>query len=124
MSPLQSGSTFGAGAGPPLPDIKQPSAPLQNLHEIDTKKFLADQIGQDINKFRNAEAFVNAGLERIQGIPNGTGLAASTGPMQARQVTSHNEIMEDIMERESPRGDEDFDDAASSLSKELQLAKL
>ena len=31
--------------------------------------------------------------------------------------------MEDIIERESLRGDEDFDDAASSLSKELLLAK-
>jgi len=39
---------------------------IQNLHEIDTKKFLTDQIHVDINKFRNAEAFVNAGRERVQ----------------------------------------------------------
>ena len=38
----------------------------QNLHEIDTKRFLADQINTDINKFRNADAFLNAGRERMQ----------------------------------------------------------
>jgi len=32
-------------------------------------------------------------------------------------------IMEDIAERESLRGDDEFDDAASSLSKELLIAK-
>ena len=47
---------------------------VQNLHEIDTKKFLNDQIGQDLNKFRNAEAFVNAGRERIEGLAAATGV--------------------------------------------------
>jgi len=37
----------------------------KNLHEIDTKRFLANQIGSDINKFRNADAFISAGVERM-----------------------------------------------------------
>lgn len=47
----------------------------QNLHEIDTKRFLADQINTDINKFRNADAFLNAGRERMQNIGGGVPLA-------------------------------------------------
>lgn len=43
----------------------------QNLHEIDTKRFLVDQINTDINKFRNADAFLNAGRERMQHIKPG-----------------------------------------------------
>ena len=37
----------------------------KNLHEIDTKRFLAEQINADINKFRNADAFLSAGVERM-----------------------------------------------------------
>ena len=46
-------------------------------------------------------------------------VGVATGPAPTRFVPSSNEIMEDIMEREDLRGDEDFDDATSSLSKEL-----
>ena len=36
---------------------------------------------------------------------------------------NNDQIMEDIMERESLQDNEEFDDATSSLSKELMLAK-
>ena len=81
------------------------------MHEIDTKKFLAEQISQDINKFRNADAFLNAGRERINNIGNGNNL-----------VSSAPDIIEDIMEREV-NYEEDNDDNTSTLSKELMLAK-
>ena len=82
------------------------------MHEIDTKKFLAEQISQDINKFRNADAFLNAGRERISNLNNGNTNLVSSAP----------DIIEDIMEREH-NYEEDNDDNASTLSKELMLAK-
>jgi len=90
---------------------------VRDLHEIDTRKFLNEQINHDINKFRNAEAFVNAGRERMQG-----GVATNGAQKAAGSAA---DIMEEIAERDSPRGanEEEFDDAASSLSKELMLAK-
>lgn len=44
---------------------------VQNLHEIDTKDFLANQIRNDMNKFKNADAFVNAGRERVHALMAG-----------------------------------------------------
>ena len=90
---------------------------VQNLHEIDTKKFLAEQINTDINKFRNADAFINAGRERMQSLPNGQPLGVAG--------TCPNEIADEIEERESLRGEDldVVDDNVSSLSKELLLAK-
>ena len=82
------------------------------MHEIDTKKFLAEQISQDINKFRNADAFLNAGRERISNLNNGNTNLVSSAP----------DIIEDIMEREH-NYEEDNDDNASTLSKELMMAK-
>ena len=85
--------------------------------EIDTKNFLSEQIGNDINKFRNADAFIQAGRERMQSLG---------GPSQLKATINNGiggEIMEDIVERESLKGEDDFDDATSSLSKELMLAK-
>ena len=82
------------------------------MHEIDTKKFLAEQISQDINKFRNADAFLNAGRERISNLNNGNSNLVSSAP----------DIIEDIMEREH-NYEEDNDDNASTLSKELMMAK-
>ena len=82
------------------------------MHEIDTKKFLAEQISTDINKFRNADAFLNAGRERISNLNNGNTNLVSSAP----------DIIEDIMEREH-KYEEDNDDNASTLSKELMMAK-
>ena len=82
------------------------------MHEIDTKKFLAEQISQDINKFRNADAFLNAGRERISNLNNGNSNLVSSAP----------DIIEDITEREH-NYEEDNDDNASTLSKELMMAK-
>ena len=91
---------------------------VQNLHEIDTKKFLAEQINTDINKFRNAEAFINAGRERMQSMTNAANVANIIN-------SAPNEIAEELDERESLRGEDldVVDDNVSSLSKELLLAK-
>ena len=85
----------------------QPAA--KALHEIDTKRFLQEQISSDINKFRNADAFINAGLERLQAVTT-SGVPLSAHPIE-----------EDIMERESFH--DEIDDNVSSLSKELLIAK-
>ena len=50
-----------------------------NLHEIDTKNFLANQINTDIGKFRNADAFINAGIERMQAFSSSNPTAAAFG---------------------------------------------
>ena len=87
----------------------------KNLHEIDTKKFLAEQINADINKFRNADAFINAGVERMQAF--GKVPAAGAAPTSPSKI---DEIAEDLPDRDDL---EEVDDAQSSLSKELLLAK-
>ena len=89
----------------------------KNLHEIDTKKFLAEQINTDINKFRNADAFINAGVERMQAFGKVPAGVAGVGPVTA---TKMDEIAEDLPDRDDL---DEVDDAQSSLSKELLLAK-
>lgn len=78
---MLTGGPSNNGPASPLPDINQNGLlpnhtnsasalnVVRDLHEIDTKKFLSEHINQDINKFRNAEAFVNAGRERMQSLP-------------------------------------------------------
>ena len=44
-------------------------------------------------------------------------------PGQSKIADTNAEILEDIAERESLRADDEFDDAQSSLSKELLMAK-
>ena len=69
-----------------------------------------------MNKFRNAEAFVNAGAQRLQSmmVPNST-----TAPGSRHR---EDDIREDISDRIS-LVNEEIDDNASSLSKELLMAK-
>jgi len=70
-SQLSNGVNHIAPSLPPIASEQNSSQRVlsvtQNLHEIDTKKFLVDQINSDINRFRNADAFISAGLERLQG---------------------------------------------------------